>query len=86
MAGLQTDATAPLAAISGIEAAHSGKHDSFDEKHQGENSSLGHGAKVELDGIHDGLIFPTDEERATLRRVPDSVPWNAYRTPSHLMS
>ncbi|KIM46804.1 hypothetical protein M413DRAFT_263342 [Hebeloma cylindrosporum] len=32
----------------------------------------------ELDGIHDGLEFPTEEERATLRRVPDSIPWNAY--------
>lgn len=31
------------------------------------------------DGIHDGLIFPTEEERETLRRVPDNVPWNAYR-------
>ena len=33
----------------------------------------------ELDGIHDGLEFPTEEERATLRRVADKVPWNAYR-------
>ena len=32
----------------------------------------------ELDGIHDGLIFPTEDERLTLRRVPDSIPWNAY--------
>jgi POT family proton-dependent oligopeptide transporter len=32
----------------------------------------------ELDGIHDGLEFPTEEERATLRRIPDTVPWNAY--------
>jgi POT family proton-dependent oligopeptide transporter len=32
----------------------------------------------ELDGIHDGLEFPTEEERATLRRVPDKVPWSAY--------
>jgi POT family proton-dependent oligopeptide transporter len=32
----------------------------------------------ELDGIHDGLVFPTEEERATLRRVPDTVPWSAY--------
>ena len=32
----------------------------------------------ELDGIHDGLIFPTKDERLTLRRVPDSIPWNAY--------
>ena len=32
----------------------------------------------ELDGIHDGLIFPTEDERLTLRRVPDSIPWSAY--------
>ena len=32
----------------------------------------------ELDTIHDGLIFPTEDERLTLRRVPDSIPWNAY--------
>lgn len=30
------------------------------------------------DGIHDGLVFPTEEERGTLRRVSDTVPWNAY--------
>jgi len=33
----------------------------------------------ELDGIHDDLEFPTGEERATLRRVADAIPWNAYR-------
>ncbi|KAF4618863.1 hypothetical protein D9613_009972 [Agrocybe pediades] len=32
----------------------------------------------ELDGIHDGLEFPTEEERNTLRRVPDKVPWATY--------
>jgi POT family proton-dependent oligopeptide transporter len=32
----------------------------------------------ELDGIHDGLEFPTEEERLTLRRVADTIPWNAY--------
>lgn len=37
-------------------------------------------ASQELDGIHDGLEFPSDEERETLRRVADAVPWNAYRT------
>ena len=31
----------------------------------------------ELDGIHDGLEMPTEEERLTLRRVPDTIPWNA---------
>ncbi|KAF9044140.1 peptide transporter PTR2A [Panaeolus papilionaceus] len=32
----------------------------------------------ELDGIHDGLTFPTEEEKVTLRRIPDTIPWNAY--------
>ncbi|KAJ7058459.1 PTR2-domain-containing protein [Mycena amicta] len=32
----------------------------------------------EPDGIHDGLVCPTEEERATLRRVADSIPWSAY--------
>ncbi|KAJ7162883.1 peptide transporter PTR2A [Mycena filopes] len=32
----------------------------------------------EIDGIHDGLVCPTEEERATLRRVADAMPWNAY--------
>ncbi|PPQ93583.1 hypothetical protein CVT25_005463 [Psilocybe cyanescens] len=32
----------------------------------------------ELDGVHDGLVFPTDEERATLRRIADTIPWSAY--------
>ncbi|THU85978.1 PTR2-domain-containing protein [Dendrothele bispora CBS 962.96] len=33
---------------------------------------------LELDGIHDGLEFPTEEERATLPRVSDALPWSAY--------
>ncbi|KAJ6589522.1 peptide transporter PTR2A [Mycena capillaripes] len=32
----------------------------------------------ETDGIHDGLVCPTEEERATLRRVGDAIPWNAF--------
>ena len=31
------------------------------------------------DPDHEGLEFPTDEEKVTLRRVSDSIPWNAYR-------
>lgn len=68
MAGLQHDDEA-LAAI-----AHTAKveiketsDDNFDQYSH------------ELDGIHDGLVYPTDEERATLRRVADTIPWNAYR-------
>ena len=32
----------------------------------------------ELDGVHDGLEFPTEEEKSTLRRVSDTIPWSAY--------
>ncbi|KAJ7155734.1 hypothetical protein C8R46DRAFT_910571 [Mycena filopes] len=32
----------------------------------------------EIDGVHDGLVCPTEEERATLRRVADAMPLNAY--------
>lgn len=32
----------------------------------------------EVDEIHKGLEFPTEEERRTLRRVSDNMPWNAY--------
>ena len=42
--------------------------------------------EYDADGIHDGLVFPTEEERATLRRVPDSIPWNAYREPPSILS
>ncbi|KAF7326458.1 putative peptide transporter ptr2 [Mycena sanguinolenta] len=31
-----------------------------------------------IDGIHDGLICPTEEELATLRRVGDAIPWTAH--------
>ncbi|KAH7099396.1 proton-dependent oligopeptide transport family protein [Auriculariales sp. MPI-PUGE-AT-0066] len=30
------------------------------------------------DGIHDGLIIANDDDLATLRRVPDAVPWRSY--------
>ena len=46
-----------------------------------QNSDLLHNSD-ELDGIHDGLTFPTDEEKESLRRVPDSIPSNAYREPT----
>ncbi|KAJ7723633.1 peptide transporter PTR2A [Mycena maculata] len=32
----------------------------------------------EIDGIHDGLVCPTEDERQTLRRIADDIPWNAY--------
>lgn len=74
MAGLQTD-DARLAGLA--EAAH----DQFihDKKFASDDHIVSETASHELDGIHDGLEFPTDEERETLRRVADYVPWNAYR-------
>ncbi|KAF7291146.1 putative peptide transporter ptr2 [Mycena indigotica] len=34
---------------------------------------------IHSDGIHDGLVCPTEEERLTLRRVADKIPWSAYQ-------
>lgn len=34
--------------------------------------------EIELDGVHDGLEFPTEEEKNTLRRVSDKLPLSAY--------
>jgi POT family proton-dependent oligopeptide transporter len=44
-----------------------------------DESDLDSSPHYELDGIHDGLQFPTEHERQTLRRVADTIPWNAYR-------
>jgi len=66
MSAIQQDDVA-LAAMADIK-----KHDSMEKRSA---SSID---DDELDGIHDGLEFPTEEERATLRRVPDKVPWAAY--------
>lgn len=71
MAGLQTDD----ALFAGLAEA---KKDEF-EYEQKRSSSATDCVLHELDGIHDGLQFSTDEERDTLRRVADKVPWNAYR-------
>lgn len=77
MAGLQTDTDA-LAGIS-----HAEKN-LGQEKSRTFSSDYSHDNKYDpevpvQDGIHDGLEFPTDEEKMTLRRVTDTIPWNAYR-------
>jgi POT family proton-dependent oligopeptide transporter len=48
------------------------------DKHEKDNHSVVQAESLH-DGIHDGLTFPTDDEVHTLRRVPDSIPWNTYR-------
>ncbi|KAK0501462.1 POT family-domain-containing protein [Armillaria luteobubalina] len=67
MAGVQAEAD--LAALS---------HVKQQEDEKGSPSVVSSEHDHVLDGIHDGLEFPTEEERATLRRVSDSIPWNAY--------
>jgi len=54
------------------------KRTEFELKNEKEISSDTDGVSFANDGIHDGLVFPTEEEMLTLRRVADSVPWNAY--------
>ncbi|KAF9443921.1 peptide transporter PTR2A [Macrolepiota fuliginosa MF-IS2] len=51
---------------------------SGDEKHDEKSGSDGIVVRDATDDAHIGLIFPTDEERVTLRRVADVLPWNAY--------
>ncbi|PPR06178.1 hypothetical protein CVT24_000720 [Panaeolus cyanescens] len=65
MAGLERDAAILPAVATDIK-----KSDSFSI----EKSPVDH----ELEDIHDGLVFPTEEEKLTLRRIPDAIPWNAY--------
>ncbi|KAK7040753.1 hypothetical protein VNI00_009659 [Paramarasmius palmivorus] len=60
-------------------ATHEVAHREADfKKEHPEISDASSNEHLESDGIHDGLEFPTEEERLTLRRVPDHVPWNAY--------
>ncbi|KAF9063697.1 peptide transporter PTR2A [Rhodocollybia butyracea] len=49
-----------------------------EENIEEKRSTSSHDHEIELDGIHDGLEFPTEDERLTLRRVPDNVPWDAF--------
>ena len=77
MAGLERD----TAIIVGLSEANKGEFEN-EEKFQVVVPDVGPSSEDTLnepDGIHDGLVFPTDEERVTLRRVSDRVPWNAYR-------
>ncbi|KAH9896910.1 oligopeptide transporter [Cubamyces lactineus] len=70
MAGLQADKDI----IAGLAEATRDEAELYDKKKIESTTSHEH----ELDGIHDGLEFPTEEERLTLRRVSDTIPWSAY--------
>ena len=72
MAGIEKDGNG----IASVPSSDLKKLDST--MHDSDQFSFHH----ELDGIHDSLEFPTEHERQTLRRVPDTLPWNAYREPT----
>lgn len=75
MAGLQTDD----AVFAGYAEAERDQYILEKKLGASHDHIVSEAASHDLDGIHDGLEFPTDEERETLRRVPDYIPWNAYR-------
>ncbi|KAJ3757127.1 PTR2-domain-containing protein [Lentinula raphanica] len=73
MAGLQPDVLDELAATRGV------SHVEFELKKEHPELEDSSSASVnELDGIHHGLEFPTEEERLILRRVSDTLPWASY--------
>ncbi|THH01943.1 hypothetical protein EW026_g848 [Hermanssonia centrifuga] len=76
MAGLQTDD----AILAGYAEAQRDQYILEKKLDRSEDHVVSSAAshEHELDGIHDGLEFPSDDERYTLRRVADAVPWNAY--------
>ncbi|KAF8870038.1 peptide transporter PTR2A [Infundibulicybe gibba] len=77
MATIQHDSVASI--VAGEAEKHNIQPDIEKKRSFVEDASPGgRDTEHELDGIHDGLEFPTEHERETLRRVPDSIPWNAY--------
>ncbi len=66
MAGLQRD-TAIVAGLGEAKADEA----MINEKRTSSEQSVDQDVDHQLDGIHDGLEFPTEEERLSLRRVAD---------------
>lgn len=68
MAGLQTDDAIPAAIAEA-------KHDEFEL----DKKELNAASSIDDSLQHDGaLILPSEEERLTLRRVADKIPWAAF--------
>ncbi|EIN04582.1 PTR2-domain-containing protein [Punctularia strigosozonata HHB-11173 SS5] len=70
MAGLEPDRAIPIG------VAEAAKDEVEFEKKGIRHSESDSG--YEVDHAHEGLEFPTEEEKLTLRRVSDSLPWAAY--------
>ncbi|OJA13768.1 hypothetical protein AZE42_01534 [Rhizopogon vesiculosus] len=58
--------------------AEATQHDSPEIEKKLSDSIANDSFDKEVDSIHEGLVFPTDEELLTLRRVSDAIPWTAY--------
>ena len=71
MAGLQADKDI-VASLADAE------RDEVELEKKAPSSSDRSSHEIELDGVHDGLEFPTEEEKQTLRRVADTLPLRAY--------
>ena len=71
MAGLDADKDI----IAGLAEA---KRDELELEKKGIRPESRASTEEDLDGIHDGLEFPTEDEKKTLRRVSDKIPWSAY--------
>jgi proton-dependent oligopeptide transporter, POT family len=71
MAGLEPDRAVPMALAEAL-------HDDAEFEKKGYHPSDDSSHSRELDGVHDGLEFPTQEEQQTLRRVADAIPWTSY--------
>jgi hypothetical protein len=77
------DLTSPgddFAALSHTEKVRS----EFDDDVKRSESSESEEREVN-DGVHDGLEFPTGEEKLTLRRISDKLPWAAYRKRTYIL-
>lgn len=81
MAGHTADADLAALAETKIEEPEYEKRHPSDEKFA--ESSPDNNASI--DEVHAGLEFPTEEERHTLRRVSDAIPWSAYCKSSKFM-
>lgn len=74
MAGVQHDDVA-FAALSDVKE----REHELEKRGSSEDQVSSHNDLHGLDDVHEGLTFPTEEERQTLRRIADTIPWNAYR-------
>lgn len=65
-------------ADSDLVLAKATQRDSLDYEKKLSDSIADDSYDNEVDSIHEGLVFPTEEELLTLRRVSDAIPWTAY--------